>query len=121
MTSFHFYTRDYFRSHRGSIIFKTNKDKLPLILAGDFNVNFAKDESTPLITFLQEEFQLQINNNPRDPTTRYGTTIDAVFMRYLDNVMSNNCVTYFSYHRPIVTVIRSSEATSNVNITEVTN
>ncbi|CAI6362317.1 unnamed protein product [Macrosiphum euphorbiae] len=49
-------------SHRGSIIFKTNKDKLPLILAGDFNVNFAKDESTPLITFLQEEFQLQINN-----------------------------------------------------------
>jgi len=107
-------------SHRGSIIFKTNKDKLPLILAGDFNVNFAKDESTPLITFLQEEFQLQINNNPRDPTTRYGTTIDAVFMRYLDNVMSNNCVTYFSYHRPIVTVIPSSEATSNVNITEVT-
>ncbi|XP_044589254.1 uncharacterized protein LOC123268337 [Cotesia glomerata] len=107
-------------SHRGSITFKTNKDKLPLILAGDFNVNFAKDESTPLITFLQEEFQLQINNNPREPTTRYGTTIDAVFIRYLDNVMSNTFVTYFSYHRPIVTVIPSSEATSNITITEVT-
>ncbi|XP_044588703.1 uncharacterized protein LOC123267880 [Cotesia glomerata] len=83
-------------SHRGSITFKTNKDKLPLILAGDFNVNFAKDESTPLITFLQVEFQFQINNNPREPTTRYGTTIDAVFIRYLDNVMSNTFVTYFS-------------------------
>jgi len=35
-------------------------------------------------------------------------------------VMSNTFVTYFSYHRPIVTVIPSSEATSNVNITKVT-
>lgn len=101
------------------MIFKTNKHELPLILAGDFNVNFAKDESMPLITFLQEEFQLQINNNPREYTTRYGTTIDAVFIRYLDNVMSNTFVTYFSYHRPIVTVI-PSEATSNITITEVT-
>ena len=91
-----------------------------MILAGDFNVNFTKDESTPLITFLQEEFQLQINNNPREATTRYGTTIDAVFIRYLDNVMSNTFVTYFSYHRPIVTVIPSSEVTSNITITEVT-
>ena len=40
-------------SHSGSIVFKTNKDKLPLILAGDFNVNFAKDELC-LIMFLQE-------------------------------------------------------------------
>ena len=79
-------------SHRDSIVFKTNKDKLPLILAGDFNVNFAKNESMPLIMFLQEEFQLQINNNPREPTTKYGTTIDAVFIRYLDNVMSNTFI-----------------------------
>lgn len=107
-------------SHRGSITFKTNKDELPFILAEGFNVNFAKDESTPLIKFLQEEFQSKINDNPREPTTRYGTTIDAVFIRYLDNVMPNTFVTYFSYHRPIVIVIPSSEATSNVTITEVT-
>ena len=88
--------RDYFRIV--TEVFKTNKDKLPLILAGDFNVNFAKDESMPLIMFLQEEFQLHINNNPREPTTKYGTTIDAVFIRYLDNVMSNTFITYFSYY-----------------------
>ncbi|KAK0179291.1 hypothetical protein PV327_005056 [Microctonus hyperodae] len=80
-------------SHRGAMIFKTNKHKLPLILAGDFNVNFSNDESMPLTTFLQEEFQLQINNNyPRKHTT--------------------------SYHRPIVTVI-PSKTTSNITITEV--
>ena len=74
------------------MIFKTNKDKLSLILAGDFNVNFAKDESMPLIMFLQEQFQLQINNNPRKPTAKYRTTIDAVFIRYLDNIRSStNC------------------------------
>ena len=38
-----------------------------------------------LIMFLQEEFQLQINNNSREPTTKYVTTIDPVFIRYLDN------------------------------------
>ena len=96
-------------SDRGSIIFKTNKDKLPLILAGDFNVNFAKDESMSLIIFLLEEFQLKINNNPRESTTKHGTTIDAVFIRYLDNVMSNTFVTYFSYHRPIVTIYHQGQ------------
>lgn len=106
-------------SQRGSIIFKTNKHKLPLILAGDFNVNFARAESMPLMTFLQKEFQLQINNNPRESTTKYGTTIDAVFVRYLDNVSSNTFVTYFSYHRPIITVIPPEE-TSNITITELT-
>ncbi|XP_074115768.1 uncharacterized protein LOC141538285 [Cotesia typhae] len=86
---------------------------------GDFNVNFARAESMPLMTFLQKEFQLQINNNPRESTTKYGTTIDAVFVRYLDDVSSNTFVTYFSYHRPIVIVI-SAEETSNITITEVT-
>ena len=36
--------------------------KLPLILAGDLNVNFATAESLPLVTFLQNEFQFLMNN-----------------------------------------------------------
>lgn len=89
--------------HRGSMIIKNNKHELPLILTGDFNVNFLKDESMPLITFLQEKFQLQINNNPREYTS-YGTTIDAVIIRYLDNVMpkSQHICNINSYHWPIV-------------------
>ena len=47
--------RDKLKQREGSIIFKTNKDKLPLILAGDFNVNFANDESMPLIMFRKKE------------------------------------------------------------------
>lgn len=91
--------KGYFLIVKGSIIFKTNKHKLPLILAGVFNVNFARAESMPLMTFLQKEFQLQINNNPRESTTKYGTTIDAVFVRYLDNVLSNTFVKLSSTNR----------------------
>jgi endonuclease/exonuclease/phosphatase (EEP) superfamily protein YafD len=87
------------------MLLKDNLDKLPLLLAGDFNVNFARDNSLQLITFLQEKFSLHINIDPREATTRYGTAIDGVFTRYLDNVMSRTFVAYFSYHRPIVTLI----------------
>lgn len=94
-------------NHEGSMLLKENLDKLPLILAGDFNVNFARDNSSPLITFLQDKFSLHINNDSREATTRYGTAIDGVFTKYLDNVMSRTFVAYFSYHRPIVTLIPS--------------
>ena len=57
-------------SRNGSRILQVSLDELPLIIAGDFNVNFVKDESKSLITFLQEEFQLPINNDPRESTTR---------------------------------------------------
>ncbi|XP_063975159.1 uncharacterized protein LOC135161486 [Diachasmimorpha longicaudata] len=50
------------------------------MLSAYFNVNFAKAESLPLMTFLQKEFQWQINNDPKESTTKYGTTIDAVFL-----------------------------------------
>ncbi|XP_025406736.1 uncharacterized protein LOC112680762 isoform X2 [Sipha flava] len=66
-------------SHEGSMLLKDNLDKLPLLLAGDFNVNFARDNLLQLITFLQEKFSLHINNDPREATTRYGTAIDGVF------------------------------------------
>jgi hypothetical protein len=48
-------------SHEGSMLLKENLDKLPLILAGDFNVDFARENLLPLITFLQ---RAQIKRNP---------------------------------------------------------
>ncbi|XP_044588740.1 uncharacterized protein LOC123267918 [Cotesia glomerata] len=36
-------------------------------------------------------------------TTRHGTTIDAVFTRYLSNVSTRSFISYFSYHKPLVT------------------
>uniref|UniRef100_A0A2S2PFA7 Uncharacterized protein n=1 Tax=Schizaphis graminum TaxID=13262 RepID=A0A2S2PFA7_SCHGA len=110
-------------SHEGSMLLKENLDKLSLILAEDFNVNFARDHSLPLITFFQEKFSLHINNDPREATTRHGTAIDGVFTRYLDNVISRTFVAYFSYHCPIVISVPANESleTSTPTVTEITN
>lgn len=70
-----------------------------LIVAGDFNVDMTKEIGKPLITFLQSEFDLQIT--PTSPTTRAGTTIDAIFSRGL-NIDCKTYVSYFSYHKPII-------------------
>jgi hypothetical protein len=34
--------------------------------------------------------------------TKSRTTIDAIFIRYLPNVQSRTYISYFSYHRPII-------------------
>lgn len=81
--------------------YNKNLHKLPLILAGDFNINFSDENSNPLFQFLLDEFDLRINNDPAESTTRYTTTIDAVFSRYLHKIESKTYVSYFSYHKPI--------------------
>ena len=53
------------------------------------------------MNFLQNKLDLQINNDRNEPTTRHGTTIDAVFTRYLSNFHSKTYVSYFSYHKPM--------------------
>jgi len=55
------------------------ENKLSTILSGDFNVNFASNDSEPLTTFLSGELNLFMNSNPMTPTAKSGTNIDAVF------------------------------------------
>ena len=91
----------------GSKLLKQNFHKLPLILAGDFNVNFNnKEKFEELTSFLSDTFDLSINNDPAQFTTKYCTTVDAVFSRYLDKIESQTYVSYYSYHKPIITMIQ---------------
>lgn len=92
-------------SHAGANALGRGEDKIPLILGGDFNVNFGSNDSLPLIQFLRETFGLQINNNPKESTTKSGTTLDAIFTRYLENIESRTYISYFSYHKPIISVL----------------
>lgn len=86
----------------GSRILLKNNDKLPLILAGDFNTNFSNNEALPLVKFLEREFQLVLSNHARESTMMLGMSINAVFSRYLDNFNSDTFMTYFSYLQPVV-------------------
>lgn len=58
-----------------------------------------------------------------------GTTIDAVFSRYIDAIKSITYILYFSYHKSIITTvvfiapstqnIQAIKAPSTVQITEI--
>uniref|UniRef100_A0A034W6M3 Endonuclease/exonuclease/phosphatase domain-containing protein n=1 Tax=Bactrocera dorsalis TaxID=27457 RepID=A0A034W6M3_BACDO len=76
-----------------------------MILSGDFNINFADVKNQSLIEFLYEEFDLTMSNDRNLSTTKYKTTIDAVFTRYINRFKSKLFISYFSYHRPIVSVL----------------
>jgi endonuclease/exonuclease/phosphatase (EEP) superfamily protein YafD len=84
-------------------------DEIPIILGGDFNINFAPDDAKPLIQFLEEKLSLRMNNSPTESTTRHGTTIDAVFSRFLENLESRVFITYFSCHKPIISSLKNEE------------
>ena len=79
--------------------------RMPVFLSGDFNTDFKKEESAPLIEYLREVFNLEMINDRNIPTTRYGTTIDAVFTRYIEKIECKSLFTYFSYHKILVTFI----------------
>ncbi|GFW61203.1 hypothetical protein TNCV_434271 [Trichonephila clavipes] len=46
-------------------------------------VNFASEEAKPLIEFLKRTLNLTMNADAKEGATRYGTTINAVFSRFL--------------------------------------
>ncbi|XP_032457815.1 uncharacterized protein LOC116738670 [Nasonia vitripennis] len=89
----------------GAALLGLDTHKIPLILSGDININFADDKSEPLKKFLIDKFNLTMNNSSSQSTTNYGTTIDAVFSRFIDNIQSETYTCYFSYHKPIVSII----------------
>lgn len=91
-----------------------------MILSGDFNINFADDKNLPIIEFLNEALGLTMSNDRKLSTTKYKTTIDAVFTRYLHKFQSKIFVSYFSYHKPIVSFLEyNTDSTNNVNIVEI--
>lgn len=106
----------------GSIELGENYHELPMILGGDFNCDFTQKSSNALKNFLRDKFSLEMNNNPNVTTTRSGTTIDAVFSIFLNNILSIVYVSYFSYHKPLISFIKyeSNLNTVNCNYTTAT-
>lgn len=100
----------------GSKLLKKRYHELPLILGGDFNIQFDTDKGLRLVKFLKEELNLDLVSGNTLGTTRHGTTIDAIFSRFVNHVTSDVHVSYFSYHKPIVTVLNN-----DVTVNEIIN
>lgn len=79
-------------TEEGLKILGTNNNKFPLILAGDFNINFTDKKSGRLTTFLSEKLNSKINNDPQEFRTKYEITIDEVlFQIFRGYQVSNLC------------------------------
>lgn len=102
----------------GASLLGNNNYKIPMILSGDFNVNFASENSLKLVEFLKDKLNLSMKNSPQTSTTRSGTTIDGVFTRSLNFVECKPYISYFSYHKPLITKIyNDNDNDSNNSIT----
>jgi hypothetical protein len=54
---------------------------------------------------MEETFGLKLMSNPQCSTTRPKSCIVMVFDRNVDNLKCANYITYFSYHRLILSTI----------------
>lgn len=53
----------------GYAVLDEDLHEFPMILSGDFNVDFSKEKSKPLIDFLNNKLNLSISNDPNKSTT----------------------------------------------------
>jgi hypothetical protein len=68
---------------------------ITIILAGDFNIELKKNENETFAINMEESVGLK-------------SCIDMVFARNVDNLKRENCITYFSYYRPILSITNST-------------
>lgn len=64
-----------------------------------------EDDADTIPIYTNYHKHSSMTNNPTESTTRDDTTIDAVSLRYLEKITSQTYVSYFSYHRPIISMI----------------
>jgi hypothetical protein len=93
------YTEEY------SIVPEEGHITIPIILAGDFNIHVElKKENETFVTYMEETFGLKLISNPQCSVTRSKSCIDMVFARNVDNLKCGNYITYFSYHRSVLSI-----------------
>jgi hypothetical protein len=82
-------------SEEYSILPEEGGNIIPIILAGDFNTELKKKENETFVINMEETFGLK-------------SCIDMMFARIIDSLKCANSVTYFSYHRPILSITNST-------------
>lgn len=80
----------------------------PLVVTGDFNIDVSKPENKDFIDFMQKYLRLNLVTNPIQATTLGGSCLDLTFSRNISVECKRYCA-YFSYHRPILSVLRAEQ------------
>jgi hypothetical protein len=72
---------------------------MPIISAGDFNVNVKDKYNAELVDFMKDAFELDVLSDLSQGTTRSNSCIDMVFRRNLNNLSCMNYVSYFEQNQ----------------------
>lgn len=86
-----------------------------MIVSGDFNLDLTGPHGAEFIAFMREELGLVMNNDLAISTSRNLTCIDAIFSRHIDNLETRHYISYFSTHRPLLSITSSSTENSSTN------
>jgi hypothetical protein len=89
---------------------------MPIILAGEFNVNVKDNYNAELVEFMKDTLELDVLSGPSQGTSRSDSCIDVVFGRNVDNLSCMNYVSYFSYQTSILS-INNHQAPQLTNVT----
>lgn len=82
-----------------------NHEVLPMLVVGDFNLDFRGPHGLQFLEFMRDELGLEINNNIAISTSRNLTCIiDAVFSRHIEQLETREYISYFSTHRPLLSI-----------------
>ena len=89
-------------------VYSYARENISLLVSGGFNIDVSKQENVEFVTFMEEYIKLRLLSTSSQATTLGGTCIDLVFGKNID-VESRRYVSYFSCHRPLLSLIKSSE------------
>lgn len=87
---------------RNFILYK--RSELPIVLTGDFNIDVAKQENNDFVEFMQNYLNFKLVTERTQATTLGGSCIDLTFTMNI-RASCRRYISYFSYHRPILTLL----------------
>nr|XP_029715803.1 uncharacterized protein LOC109402861 [Aedes albopictus] len=76
----------------------------PVVVTGDFNIDVSKPDNFEFIDFMRIYLRLELASDRSLATTLGGSCLDLTFMRNIRVACTRYCA-YFSYHRPILSVL----------------
>lgn len=89
------------------VLKKYNNHDLPMIVRGDLNLDLRESHGTEFIEFMRTKLGLELSNDLATSTSRNSTCIDAVFYRHIEKLETREYVSYFSTHRPLLSITKS--------------
>lgn len=84
-------------------LFMYAKKNIRIVVCGDFNIDILKPENVKFPLFMKQYLHLDLNTDHLQTTTFGRSCLDLVFVRNIQ-AQTRRYVSYFSYHRPILTL-----------------